>query len=86
MKEDLSYELLNTDRRGILVAAELGFGKPALISHIVCSNDKQSSTYPIFEKTTVIHFSRYYSYLTLDRGMFVRNMGNERRYTQSLKT
>ena len=79
MKKDLSYELLNTDRRGILVAAELGFGKSALISHIDCSNDKQSSAYPMFEKTTVIHFCRYDSNLTLNRGMFVvRNMAGKR--------
>ena len=87
MIEDLSYKLLNTDRRGILVAAELGFGKSALISHIVCSNDKLSSAFPIFEKTNVIHLCRYDSNLTLDRGiLYVIWQGIYQRYILSLET
>lgn len=77
MLEDLSYELLKTERRGMLVAAELGFGKSALISHIACSHDKQSSGFPIFEKTTVIHLCKYDSNLTLNPGVFVRNMAGK---------
>ena len=87
MIEDLSYELLNTERRGILVAAELGFGKSALISHIVCSNDKLSSAFPIFEKTNVTHLCRYDSNLTLDRGiLYVIWQGIYQRYILSLET
>lgn len=77
MTEDIAYELLHTDRRGLLIAAELGFGKSALISHIACSHDKNLSAYPIYEKTVGIHMCRYDSNLTLSPGIFVRNMAGK---------
>lgn len=77
MTEDIAYELLHTDRRGLLIAAELGFGKSALVSHIACSHDQISSAYPIYEKTIGIHMCRYDTNLTLSPGIFVRNMAGK---------
>lgn len=80
MTKDIANELLHTDRRGLLIAAELGFGKSALISHIACSHDKILSAYPIYEKTVGIHMCRYDSNLTLSPGIFVRNMAGKLAY------
>lgn len=77
MTEDIAYELLQTDHRGLLIAAELGFGKSALISHIACTHDQISSGYPIYDKTVGIHMCRYDSNVTLNPGIFVRNMAGK---------
>lgn len=75
--EDISYELIHTDHRGLLIAAELGFGKSALISHIACSYERITPAFPIFEKTVGIHLCRYDSNLTLNPGFFVRNIAGK---------
>lgn len=72
--EDISYQLLHTDYRGILIAAEMGFGKSAIVSKITCDSDKLSPGYPIHSKLMSVHLCRFDSYITLNPGIFVRNM------------
>ncbi|XP_052703495.1 ankyrin repeat domain-containing protein 50-like [Crassostrea angulata] len=72
--EDISYQLLHTDYRGILIAAEMGFGKSAIVSKITCDSDKLSPGYPIHSKLMSVHLCRVDSYITLNPGIFVRNM------------
>lgn len=74
MIADVVTKILHPHRRGLLIAAELGFGKSALVSHIACSFDKHSSAYTIFKNLAGIHMCRYDSNLTLNPGIFVRNM------------
>lgn len=47
--EDINYQLLHTDYRGILIAAEMGFGKSAIVSKITCDSDTLSPGYPIHQ-------------------------------------
>lgn len=77
MISHLSYTLIHTNRRGILVVPEFEFDKFALISHISCSIDKISPAFPLFEKISMIHFCRYDSNLTLYPGIFVHNMAGK---------
>lgn len=72
--EDISYHLLHTEDRGILIAAEMGFGKSAIVSKITCDSDKLSPGYPIHSKLMSVHLCRFDSYITLSPGIFVRNM------------
>ncbi|XP_062588236.1 ankyrin repeat domain-containing protein 50-like [Saccostrea cucullata] len=72
--EDISYYLLNTEHRGLLLTAEMGFGKSAIISNIVCSNNKLSVGYPIYDKLAAVHLCKYDSQITLEQGLFVRNL------------
>lgn len=72
--KDLSYHLLHTEYRGILIAAEMGFGKSAIVSNITCDSDTLSPGYPIYSKLMSVHLCRFDSYITLNPGIFVRNM------------
>lgn len=72
--EDISYHLLHKEDRGILIAAEMGFGKSAIVSKITCDSDTLSPGYPIHSKLMSVHLCRFDSYITLNPGIFVRNM------------
>lgn len=72
--EDLNYQLLHTEYRGILISAEMGFGKSAIVTKIACDCDRTSPGYPIYSKLMSVHLCRYDSYITLNPGIFVRNM------------
>ncbi|XP_062597872.1 protein TANC2-like [Saccostrea cucullata] len=72
--EDLSYLVLKTDYRGVLFAAEMGFGKSAIVSNIAYAGDKRLPGYPLYSKLVSIHVCRFDSHITLKPGMFVKNM------------
>ncbi|XP_061178348.1 uncharacterized protein LOC133186986 [Saccostrea echinata] len=72
--EDIAYNLLNTDERGVLLAAEIGFGKTALVSHISCSSTKLSPAFPIYKNLIGIHLCSYDFESTMIPGIFVCNM------------
>ncbi|XP_055999536.1 uncharacterized protein LOC125656669 [Ostrea edulis] len=73
----LLYELENIMRsspRGVMLIAEMGYGKSAIMSHLACQDDQRQAGYPIYENISVFHICTFGSQKTLLPGLFVKNM------------
>ncbi|XP_071176563.1 uncharacterized protein [Mytilus edulis] len=61
------------ERRGILMSADMGFGKSTIVSNIVCAESK-SIWYSLRQHTLVYHMCRYDLILSSKPEVFVRNL------------
>ncbi|CAG2229765.1 ANKRD50 [Mytilus edulis] len=63
----------DTKRKGILVSADMGFGKSTIVSDIVCA-DPNSIWYSLRQQVLVYHMCRYDLILSSKPEVFVRNL------------
>lgn len=61
-------------KRGVLFLAEMGYGKSAVVAHLICQSDKQLPGYWIYKHIAVYHICNFYSVKTLFPGNFVKNL------------
>ncbi|CAG2229761.1 unnamed protein product [Mytilus edulis] len=61
------------ERKGILMSANMGFGKSTIVSNIVCA-DPTSIWYSLRKQTLVYHICRHDSILSTKPAVFVRNL------------
>ncbi|XP_062607791.1 uncharacterized protein LOC134269602 [Saccostrea cucullata] len=67
-------ETMHFSRRGVLFIAEMGYGKSALVSHLICQSDKRLPGNWIYERIVVYHLCNFDSRKTLSPGNFVKNL------------
>lgn len=60
-------------KRGVLLFAEMGYGKSAIVAHLICQSDKRFPGYEIYQHIAVYHICNFYSRKTLSPGNFVKN-------------
>lgn len=60
--------------RGVLFLAEMGYGKSAIVSHLICQSDKRFPGNWIYQHIVVYHLCNFYSQKTLSPGNFVNNL------------
>lgn len=65
---------MNSSKRGVLLMAEMGYGKSAIVAHLICQGDKRFPGYWIYEHIVVYHLCNFYSQKTLSPGNFVKNL------------
>ncbi|XP_063443002.1 uncharacterized protein LOC134723313 [Mytilus trossulus] len=63
----------NSERKGILMSADMGFGKSTIVSKIVCA-DQTSIRYSLRKQTLVYHICRHDLILSTKPEVFVRNL------------
>lgn len=61
-------------KRGVLFLAEMGYGKSAIVSHLICQSDKRFPGNWIYQNIVVFHLCNFYSQKTLSPGNFVNNL------------
>lgn len=61
-------------KRGVLLLAEMGYGKSAIVAHLICQNDKRFPGNWIYQHIVVYHLCNFYSQKTLSPGNFVKNL------------
>lgn len=61
-------------KRGVLFLAEMGYGKSAIVSHLICQSDKRFPGNWIYQHIVVFHLCNFYSQKTLSPGNFVNNL------------
>ncbi|CAG2201362.1 unnamed protein product [Mytilus edulis] len=69
------HEELATSEKGIILTAEMGYGKSSIISNLVCA-DKSSDWYDIRKNVLAYHFCRYDSIRSTNAGHFIRNIAS----------
>ncbi|XP_048779931.2 uncharacterized protein LOC125683140 [Ostrea edulis] len=70
---DFDYLMYSTTR-GVLVVAETGYGKSAIVSHLICQNDRRLPGNWIYERIVSYHLCRHDSRRSLSPGLFVKNL------------
>ncbi|XP_055997998.1 ankyrin repeat domain-containing protein 50-like [Ostrea edulis] len=70
---DLDYLMYSTTR-GVLLVAETGYGKSAIVSHLICQNDRRLPGNWIYERIVSYHLCRHDSRRSLSPGLFVKNL------------
>ncbi|XP_052063153.1 uncharacterized protein LOC127702888 [Mytilus californianus] len=63
----------NHERKGILLSADMGFGKSTIVSNIVCAAPR-SIWYSLRQQVLVYHMCRYDLFLTTQPEVFFRNL------------
>lgn len=61
-------------KRGVLFLAGMGYGKSAIVSHLICQSDKRFPGNWIHQHIVVYHMCNFYSRKTLSPGNFVNNL------------
>uniref|UniRef100_A0A8W8K3G5 Nephrocystin 3-like N-terminal domain-containing protein n=1 Tax=Magallana gigas TaxID=29159 RepID=A0A8W8K3G5_MAGGI len=61
-------------KRGVLLLAEMGYGKSAIVAHLICQSDKRFPGYEIYQHIAVYRICNFYSRKTLSPGNFVKNL------------
>ncbi|CAC5384593.1 unnamed protein product [Mytilus coruscus] len=69
------YEELATSEKGIILTAEMGYGKSSVVSNLVCA-EKSSDWYAIRKNVLVYHFCRYDSIRSTKAAYFIRNIAS----------
>ncbi|CAC5377783.1 unnamed protein product [Mytilus coruscus] len=63
------------DANGILLTANMGYGKSSIISNIVCA-DRSSVWYELSKQILAYHFCRYDMDMSVSAGTFIRNLAS----------
>uniref|UniRef100_A0A8W8K106 NACHT domain-containing protein n=1 Tax=Magallana gigas TaxID=29159 RepID=A0A8W8K106_MAGGI len=61
-------------KRGVLLLAEMGYGKSAIVAHLICQSDKRFPGNWIHQHIVAFHICNFYSRKTLTPGNFVKNL------------
>lgn len=61
-------------KRGVLLLAEMGYGKSAIVAHLVCQSDERLPGNWIYQHIVAYHLCNFYSQKTLSPGNFVKNL------------
>ncbi|VDI83508.1 Hypothetical predicted protein [Mytilus galloprovincialis] len=69
------YEELATSEKGVILTAEMGYGKSSIVSNIVCA-DQSSNWYSIRKNILTYHFCRYDSIRSTNAASFIRNIAS----------
>lgn len=62
-------------KRGVLLLAEMGYGKSAIVAHLICQSDKRFPGNWIHQHIVAFHICNFYSRKTLTPGNFVKKFG-----------
>ncbi|CAG2254864.1 unnamed protein product [Mytilus edulis] len=73
LKDIIDKQLLEAN--GILLTAQMGYGKSSIISNIVCANSL-SVWYDFRKQILAYHFCRYDMETTVNAGTFIRNIAS----------
>ncbi|VDI10522.1 Hypothetical predicted protein [Mytilus galloprovincialis] len=72
------HDIVNThllETNGILLTADMGYGKSSVISNLVCA-DSSSVWYDIRKQVLAYHFCRYDMDMSVSAGTFIRNLAS----------
>lgn len=61
-------------KRGVLLLAEMGYGKSAIVAHLICQSDESLPGNWIYQHIVAYHLCNFYSQKTLSPGNFVKNL------------
>ncbi|CAG2254869.1 unnamed protein product [Mytilus edulis] len=73
LKDIIDKQLL--DANGVLLTAQMGYGKSSIISNIVCAN-RLSAWYDFRKNILAYHFCRYDMDMSVSAGTFIRNLAS----------
>ena len=71
--KDLMDKALKHSDRGILLTADMGYGKSSVIANMLCA-EKSSPWYSLRQHVLAYHFCRYDMTLTVSSDIFIRNL------------
>ena len=67
-------KLLTTSKYGVLLTADIGVGKSAIMSHICCVSNSEAPGFKIRKNMAAFHMCRYDSVLTQKPDIFIKNL------------
>ena len=68
-------ETLQTSDSGVLITADMGYGKSSFVSNLICA-ESSSTLYDIRKQILAYHFCRYDMVMTINADTFIRNLAS----------
>ena len=73
--QEVITETLQTAGSGVLITADMGYGKSSFVSNLICA-ESSSTWYDLRKQILAYHFCRYDMVMTINADTFIRNLAS----------
>lgn len=73
--QEVITETLHTSDSGVLITADMGYGKSSFVSNLICA-ESSSTWYDLRKQILAYHFCRYDMVMTINADTFIRNLAS----------